>query len=42
LEGQLGYLVRARRGDPEYWPLLDGALDLAREIGELQYLVPMP
>jgi DNA-binding CsgD family transcriptional regulator/tetratricopeptide (TPR) repeat protein len=34
---QLG-LVRARRGDPEYWPLLDEALEAARTINELQYL----
>jgi DNA-binding CsgD family transcriptional regulator/tetratricopeptide (TPR) repeat protein len=31
-------LVRARRGDPEYWPLLDEALAAARTIDELQYL----
>ena len=31
-------LVRARRGDPEYWPLLDEALEAARTINELQYL----
>jgi DNA-binding CsgD family transcriptional regulator len=31
-------LVRARRGDPEYWPLLDDALELAHGTGELQYL----
>lgn len=33
-------LVRARRGDPDYWPLLDEVLDLARGTGELQYLAP--
>jgi DNA-binding CsgD family transcriptional regulator/tetratricopeptide (TPR) repeat protein len=33
-------LVRARRGDPGYWPLLDEVLDLARGVGELQYLAP--
>jgi DNA-binding CsgD family transcriptional regulator len=31
-------LVRARRGDPGCWPLLDEALDLADGTGELQYL----
>jgi len=30
-------LVRARRSDPEYWPLLDEALELARTINELQF-----
>ena len=30
-------LVRARRGDPEYWPLLDEAVEAARTINELQY-----
>jgi DNA-binding CsgD family transcriptional regulator len=33
-------LVRARRGDPGCWPLLDEALDLADGIGELQYMAP--
>jgi DNA-binding CsgD family transcriptional regulator len=31
-------LVRARRGDPEYWPPLDEALEEARATNELQYL----
>jgi DNA-binding CsgD family transcriptional regulator/tetratricopeptide (TPR) repeat protein len=30
-------LVRARRGDPGYWPLLDEASEAARTINELQY-----
>jgi len=30
-------LVRARRGDPQYWPLLDEAVEAARTINELQY-----
>ena len=34
-------LVRARRGDPEIWPVLDEALALAEPIGELQRLVPV-
>jgi DNA-binding CsgD family transcriptional regulator len=34
-------LVRARRGDPGCWPLLDEALQLADGIGELQYLAPV-
>jgi hypothetical protein len=34
-------LVRARRGDPGYLPLLDQARDLAAETGELQRLVPV-
>jgi DNA-binding CsgD family transcriptional regulator/tetratricopeptide (TPR) repeat protein len=29
-------LVRARRGDPEYWPLLDEARELAESSGDLQ------
>jgi DNA-binding CsgD family transcriptional regulator/tetratricopeptide (TPR) repeat protein len=33
-------LVRARRGDPEAWPLLDEAWALARPTGELQRLEP--
>ena len=33
-------LVRARRGDPEVWPLLDGALALAQPTGELQQIAP--
>lgn len=36
-----GALVRARLGDPESWPLLDGALDLAEGVGELQFLAPV-
>jgi DNA-binding CsgD family transcriptional regulator len=34
-------IVRARRGDPEYWPSLDLALDLARSIGELEFIGPV-
>jgi len=34
-------LVRARRGDPGYWPLLDEALELANVFGELQFLAPV-
>ncbi|HLJ04161.1 MAG TPA: AAA family ATPase [Solirubrobacteraceae bacterium] len=34
-------LVRARRGDPGYEPLLDQALDTARGAGDLQLLVPV-
>ena len=33
-------LVRARRGDPEYRPLLDEAAEIAESAGELQYLAP--
>jgi DNA-binding CsgD family transcriptional regulator/tetratricopeptide (TPR) repeat protein len=33
-------LVRARRGDPEVWPVLDEALALVERIGELQRLAP--
>ena len=33
-------LVRARRGDPEVWPLLDEALALAEPTGELQRIGP--
>ncbi len=33
-------LVRARRGDPEVWPLLDEALELAEPTGELQRIGP--
>jgi DNA-binding CsgD family transcriptional regulator len=33
-------LVRARRGDPEVWPVLDEALSLVEPIGELQRLAP--
>jgi DNA-binding CsgD family transcriptional regulator len=33
-------LVRARRGDPQYWPLLDEALELAHLSSDLQYLAP--
>ena len=32
--------LRARRGDPGAWPLLDEALELARETGHLQRLWP--
>ncbi len=34
-------LVRARRGDPQVWPLLDEALALARPSGELQRIGPV-
>jgi ATP/maltotriose-dependent transcriptional regulator MalT len=34
-------LVRARRGDPEYWPLLDQALEIARSVGDLQFRAPV-
>jgi ATP/maltotriose-dependent transcriptional regulator MalT len=33
-------LVRARRGDPEVWPLLDEAQALAKPTGELQRIGP--
>jgi DNA-binding CsgD family transcriptional regulator/tetratricopeptide (TPR) repeat protein len=33
-------LVRARRGDPDVWPLLDEALELAAPTGELQRIGP--
>ena len=33
-------LVRARRGDPDVWPLLDDALALAEPTGELQRIGP--
>jgi DNA-binding CsgD family transcriptional regulator len=31
-------LVRARRGDPAYWPMLDEAIELARASGDLQMI----
>lgn len=31
-------LVRARRGDPQAWPLLDEARDIAEGVGDLQFL----
>jgi len=34
-------LVRARRGDPDVWKLLDEAKEIADAAGELQYLVPV-
>ncbi len=34
-------LIRARRGDPGAWPLLDEAFELASAVGELQYLAPV-
>jgi DNA-binding CsgD family transcriptional regulator/tetratricopeptide (TPR) repeat protein len=34
-------LVRARRGDPGYWPLLDEALDTATAAEDLQLLAPV-
>jgi DNA-binding CsgD family transcriptional regulator/tetratricopeptide (TPR) repeat protein len=33
-------LVRARRGDPDVWPVLDEALELAEPTGELQRIGP--
>ena len=33
-------LVRARRGDPDCWPLLDEALEIARGAQTLQYVAP--
>jgi len=33
--------LRARRGDPDAWPLLDEALGLAERTGELQRLAPV-
>jgi DNA-binding CsgD family transcriptional regulator/tetratricopeptide (TPR) repeat protein len=34
-------LVRARRGEPGYRPLLDELLEIARSVGDLQYLAPV-
>lgn len=34
-------MVRARRGDPHYWPLLDEARDTAAQVGDLQFLAPV-
>jgi DNA-binding NarL/FixJ family response regulator len=34
-------LVRARRGDPDVWPLLDEALTMAEPSGELQQIAPV-
>src|SRR5580704_11007449 len=34
-------LVRARRGDPGYWPLLDEALERALNADDLQFLGPV-
>lgn len=34
-------LVRARRGDPQVWPLLDESLELARQADDLQFLGPI-
>ena len=33
-------LVRARRGDPQVWPLLDEAQAIADDVGDLQFLAP--
>src|SRR5579864_4571213 len=52
LNGEMGQLprvsalpviavVRARRGDPEVWPLLDEAKEMAEREGELQFSVPV-
>jgi predicted ATPase/DNA-binding CsgD family transcriptional regulator len=34
-------LIRARRGDPDCWPLLDEALAIAEPAGELQHIAPV-
>ncbi len=34
-------LLRARRGDPEYWPLLDEAWERASLADDLDFLVPV-
>ena len=34
-------VVRARRGDPDVWPLLDEAQAMAKREGELQFAVPV-
>ena len=34
-------LIRARRGDPEVWPLLDEAALMAEREGEMQYEIPV-
>jgi DNA-binding CsgD family transcriptional regulator len=34
-------IVRARRGDPDVWPLLDEAKSMAQREGELQFSVPV-
>jgi DNA-binding CsgD family transcriptional regulator len=34
-------LVRARRGEAEYRPLLDEALEIAQSVGDLQFVVPI-
>jgi DNA-binding CsgD family transcriptional regulator/tetratricopeptide (TPR) repeat protein len=34
-------LVRARRGDPDQWPALDEAAELAAASGELQWVAPV-
>ncbi|MFI5274910.1 MAG: ATP-binding protein, partial [Ktedonobacterales bacterium] len=34
-------LIRARRGDPEYWPLLDEARAIAEPTGEMQHTAPV-
>ena len=31
-------LVRARRGDPQHWPLLDEARAISEEVGDLQFV----
>jgi DNA-binding CsgD family transcriptional regulator len=41
LAGAIQGLVRARRGDPEVWPLLDEALVRAEPTGELQQIGPV-
>jgi DNA-binding CsgD family transcriptional regulator len=34
-------LVRARRGEPQVWPLLDESLELAQQADDLQFLGPI-
>lgn len=34
-------LVRARRGDPDHWPMLDEARKLVESIDELQHIAPV-
>jgi DNA-binding CsgD family transcriptional regulator/tetratricopeptide (TPR) repeat protein len=41
LAGAIQGLIRARRGDPDAWPLLDGALAEAEPTGELQQIAPV-
>jgi DNA-binding CsgD family transcriptional regulator len=41
LAGVVQGLVRARRGEPDVWPLLDAALAQAAPTGELQQIAPV-